>query len=285
MANTDEQDTRRLMEMARSESSELLHLLVHHFPARQALMRMLRPLDIISLVLATGIQLTDAEKAYLNVSRQLFFDLTWVEDMEKNGRMATLFSNDLMNLHNAIRSWDESFRVNDMRVLLVVREFEKKHDCITQTDEIVKANMETVRLSTEFRCGIPLRSWCASDYRDTEHFQGPELCVLSVGPMAPIGIRNFWPQHLPISEPLASRYSKRGLYRMDLHGNNHPIQKLRGYIRPYRLEFGDPAQADLIVISRRMGAYERKYSFNRIGYLLEVFDDETWQRRLARKSR
>lgn len=241
MANTDDKVTRRLRAMARSESSELLHLLVHHFPARQVLIRMLRPLDIISLVLATGIQLTDAEKVYLNVSRQLFLDLTWVEDMEKNGRMATLFSNDLMNLHNAIRGGDESFQVNDMRVLLVIREIEKNPDCVTPTDEIMKANMETVRLSTEFHCGIPLRPWCASEYCDTERFQDPELCVLSVGPMAPVGIRNFWPQNLPTSEPLASRYSKHGLYRMDLHGNNHPIQKIQGYIRPYRREFGDPA--------------------------------------------
>jgi hypothetical protein len=106
MAAADEMDPHRLREISGSESNELIRLLASFSPARQVPMRMLRPLDIISLVLATGIQITDAEKGYLNVSRQLFLDLTWVRDMEKNGRLVTLFSNDLMNLQCSIRSWD-----------------------------------------------------------------------------------------------------------------------------------------------------------------------------------
>lgn len=98
----------------------MLRSLVSDFePVRRALLAMLKPSDIVSLMQATGLVTTDYERRqYLQWTREVFHTMKWVNKLKVEGCTITVIGKDLHDFNRAVRSWS---RVpSTLRVLIVV---------------------------------------------------------------------------------------------------------------------------------------------------------------------
>lgn len=92
-------------------------------PVRSIILGMLRPVDIVSLVFATGIPTTPWERPkYLTLFRQVFWDDSWVETLRANGGTVSLVGKDLRRFHEAIRAFDYKSLKRKINLLLVVKQ-------------------------------------------------------------------------------------------------------------------------------------------------------------------
>jgi hypothetical protein len=90
-------------------------------PIWNLLIDMLRPMDIVSLAIATKFHVrptNEQMRFYMKWWRQVFYDMEWVE---KNGREIVVISKDLVRLNCAIKRWDY-FDITKMRLLVMVKE-------------------------------------------------------------------------------------------------------------------------------------------------------------------
>jgi hypothetical protein len=83
---------------------------------------MLRPMDIISLVFASGIKINRAEKKYISVSRQMFYDMRWVKILEGMGCTVTIIGKDLTRLKSALECGDYTLNPNTLRTVVAIGE-------------------------------------------------------------------------------------------------------------------------------------------------------------------
>jgi hypothetical protein len=102
-------------------SSPLSQAFIKSYDFRRTLLSMLRPMDIVALVMAIGIGLARFEvNKYMVPWKQLFYDLRWVDELEKNDCTATLFGTSINELGNTIHHWDYTFNTTHMKFLVVV---------------------------------------------------------------------------------------------------------------------------------------------------------------------
>ncbi|KAF7906125.1 hypothetical protein EAF00_000404 [Botryotinia globosa] len=97
--------------------SQLSQNLLQNYDFRTTLLSMLRPMDIVALVMSTGIRLTRLE---------LFHDLKWVDELEEKSCTATLFGTSIAELASAICNWDYSFDPSRMKFLVIVGQVGKE---------------------------------------------------------------------------------------------------------------------------------------------------------------
>ncbi|KAJ8067024.1 hypothetical protein OCU04_004404 [Sclerotinia nivalis] len=102
-------------------NNQLSQALLKSYDFRTTLLSMLRPMDIVALVISTGIELTHFETAkYMIPWKQLFHDLRWVDELEGENCTATLFGTSVAELADAICNWDYSFDPSRMKFLVIV---------------------------------------------------------------------------------------------------------------------------------------------------------------------
>ncbi|KAF7910003.1 uncharacterized protein EAF01_003721 [Botrytis porri] len=107
--------------------SQLSRNLLQNYDFRTTLFSMLRPMDIVALVMSTGIRLTRLEVAkYMIPWKQLFHDLKWVDELEEKSCTATLFGTSIAELASAICNWDYSFDPSRMKFLVIVGQVGKE---------------------------------------------------------------------------------------------------------------------------------------------------------------
>lgn len=88
---------------------------------RDTLMSMLRPMDIVRLVAASGIRTTLGErKRYMAVWRQICFDMRWVSALKERNSSVTIVGNELRRLHSALRCGDHTFNIDQLHLIIVV---------------------------------------------------------------------------------------------------------------------------------------------------------------------
>jgi len=84
---------------------------------------MLKPVDVVSLVLAARITTTAWERSkYLNLFRHIFSDDIWVERMKESGGTVSVIGKDIRRFHRALRTWDYHALNDKMNLLLVVKQ-------------------------------------------------------------------------------------------------------------------------------------------------------------------
>ncbi|CAM6002538.1 unnamed protein product [Sphagnum balticum] len=104
-------------------TSALISRILALYPLRRCLLGMLRPMDIISLATAAGIELTDVEKKkYLVFWKQMFFDMNWLQILRENSFTATIMGNDIRRLYNAIQKEDYTIDPSLLKLVIVICE-------------------------------------------------------------------------------------------------------------------------------------------------------------------
>jgi hypothetical protein len=92
-------------------------------PVRRTILSMLKPVDVVSLVLAARITTTAWERSkYLNLFRHMFSDDIWMEKMKKSGGTVSVVGKDIRRFHRALRTWDYHTLNDKMNLLLVVKQ-------------------------------------------------------------------------------------------------------------------------------------------------------------------
>ncbi|KAH6666360.1 hypothetical protein B0J14DRAFT_659983 [Halenospora varia] len=83
----------------------LMSLVNSNTPVFDTLMSMLRPMDIVSLALATSFRVRPPRgqiQFYMKWWKQVFYDMRWVEH---NGSKITIIGRDLARLKNSLKTW------------------------------------------------------------------------------------------------------------------------------------------------------------------------------------
>jgi hypothetical protein len=92
-------------------------------PFRDELMSMLRPMDLISLIRASGMPITKAERTkYLALWRQIFFDMQWVAVLKERNCTITVIGNDMRRLHTALARGDSALDTSTLKIVVVIGE-------------------------------------------------------------------------------------------------------------------------------------------------------------------
>jgi hypothetical protein len=100
-----------------------IYILLNCEPVRQGILGMLKPVDIVSLVLAAQIVTTPRERIkYLTLFRQLFFDDSWVEKIRGDGGNVFIMGKDLRRFYEGLQTWDYYSLKNKINLLLVVKQ-------------------------------------------------------------------------------------------------------------------------------------------------------------------
>lgn len=106
-----------------SKVSFLVDTLLRVPEFRSTVMSMLRPMDIIRLVFASGIRTTPTErKKYIGLWRQIFFDMRWVNVLKEKDCIVTVVGKDLRRLHTAIQNGDYTLDASLLKLVIVIGE-------------------------------------------------------------------------------------------------------------------------------------------------------------------
>ena len=101
------------------DSNRLVSVMRYTSPIWLSLLNILRPMDIISLAIATTfrIQPTKRQKQiYMKWWRQIFYNMKWVE---QNERRVTIIGKDLAKFKDAMQKW-HYFNIKELKLLVVI---------------------------------------------------------------------------------------------------------------------------------------------------------------------
>lgn len=111
----------KLVDIELIVNNQLCLVFLENYDFRTTLLSMLRPMDIVALVIATGSRLSRYEAAkYMIPWKQLFHDLKWVDKLEKNNCTVTLFGTSISELAKAISNWDSAYDPSRLKVMVIV---------------------------------------------------------------------------------------------------------------------------------------------------------------------
>lgn len=84
---------------------------------------MLKPVDVVSLVLAARITTTAWERSkYLNLFRYIFSDDIWVERIKESGGTVSVIGKDIRRFYRALYTWDYHALNDKINLLLGVKQ-------------------------------------------------------------------------------------------------------------------------------------------------------------------
>ena len=157
------------------EVAPLMFAFNHLYPFRQQLLSMLRPIDIISLVMATNARLSRADKRrQLAWWRQILFDMRWVDRLQDERCTATIIGNGLRTLNTAITYGDFRLNLAKIKLIVVIGEMDKGHPASDQRNLSILQSFDTkvvwlpaaTLLAGTFQQKNDLSTWVVSVIQD-----------------------------------------------------------------------------------------------------------------------
>jgi len=168
-------------------NNKFLQTFLGTYPLRKRLLRMLRPMDIVAIRKATGLQLTGMEtNRYMVWWRQLFLDMKWADRLTLYHCTVTLIGNDLGRLNEAIRSMDYTFDASHLKILVVIREpnrvqrrvYGNNHDILPAFDALTA--WHEVPHPSPIIAGLTCTSGLIPAFKIKQPLDDIQICVVSI---------------------------------------------------------------------------------------------------------
>lgn len=193
----------------------LVHLLNSIYPIRRRLLLMLRPMDIVALVKATGIQMTDDEcHKHMVLWKQFFFNMTWVEELAKIHCTVTIIGQNVGRLHTAITTWDHTLDATNLKFAVAIGEKESTETRpYARSQELLAAFDATTSWSEVPTFDEGSINAISHPFRIDTSPENTQICVLSMREGGFADLSHLWSPVLSLpTSPLASYVNLQAIW-------------------------------------------------------------------------